>query len=1034
MKIEKGFGIVLALVCFLDVSGQLITADPAFPAQTDSVIITYNAAEGNLALLGYTGDVYAHTGVITSESSDGSDWKHAPGWGDNSPKYKLERIAADLYRLRIVPTIDDYYGTLPGEKVSELAFVFRSADNSKVGRTASGGDIFYPVYVKGLNVEIIKPDQPMLIVELGDSIFFEAQAQQSDSLILIHDNEIIKKTTEPSIADTLIVDREGKRWIKVIAKNDTGEVADSLYYLTRKEVPVVALPDGVEDGINYLNDTTAVLVLYAPGKAFVHVIGSFNDWEISDKYYMNITPDGERFWITLDSLEAGKEYIFQYLVEGNLTISDPYSEKVCDPQDQYISENTYPGLLPYPEGKTTGIATYLQTAQASYEWSDTDFTPPPVDELIVYELLIRDFIDRHDYRTLTDTIQYFKDLGINAIELMPVNEFEGNSSWGYNPSHYFALDKYYGPKRDLQRFIDTCHSNGIAVILDIVLNHSFGQSPLVRLYWDSQNNRPAADNPWFNQVPKHEFNVGYDINHESEATKYLVSRVLKYWLEEYRVDGYRFDLSKGLTQKNTLGDAGAMARYDASRVAILEAYADTIWRVNQETYVILEHFADNDEEQVLTDYGMMVWGNSQYNYGRAGMGWSYDGKSDFSWGCYKTRGFSKPHLVTYMESHDEQRQMFDIVTWGNYENPNYNVRNNLEIALIRGELCAAFFFTIPGPKMIWQFGEQGYDYDINYNNDRLGPKPIRWDYLEDPNRQRLFQVYAALADLKQSQPVFNTPDFTIDVADTLKTIHLRHETMDVTILGNFDTYPWSIDPSFTRTGTWYDLLSGDSLVVSDLHMPIELDKSEYRIYTSVKLETPDLISAPRALDLSISGNPEIGEEVTGHYTYFDQNSDPEGESKYRWFRGKYPNGADKVQILGALGTSYTIKEADWNHYIFFEVTPVAATGNLLTGIKEYGILDLATSVDQPIESGSGVSVYPNPSSEGFHVEIEKASGNHYVLELYNMSGSMVYRSEPATVKGAAIECYINASGMDRGIYLLKIRSDDQQIIRRIIKL
>jgi hypothetical protein len=457
MKIEKGFGIVLALVCFLDVSGQLITADPAFPAQTDSVIITYNAAEGNLALLGYTGDVYAHTGVITSESSDGSDWKHAPGWGDNSPKYKLERIAADLYRLRIVPTIDDYYGTLPGEKVSELAFVFRSADNSKVGRTASGGDIFYPVYVKGLNVEIIKPDQPMLIVELGDSIFFEAQAQQSDSLILIHDNEIIKKTTEPSIADTLIVDREGKRWIKVIAKNDTGEVADSLYYLTRKEVPVVALPDGVEDGINYLNDTTAVLVLYAPGKAFVHVIGSFNDWEISDKYYMNITPDGERFWITLDSLEAGKEYIFQYLVEGNLTISDPYSEKVCDPQDQYISENTYPGLLPYPEGKTTGIATYLQTAQASYEWSDTDFTPPPVDELIVYELLIRDFIDRHDYRTLTDTIQYFKDLGINAIELMPVNEFEGNSSWGYNPSHYFALDKYYGPKRDLQRFIDTCH-------------------------------------------------------------------------------------------------------------------------------------------------------------------------------------------------------------------------------------------------------------------------------------------------------------------------------------------------------------------------------------------------------------------------------------------------------------------------------------------------------------------------------------------------------------------------------------------------
>jgi glycosidase len=790
----------------------------------------------------------------------------------------------------------------------------------------------------------------------------------------------------------------------------------------------------MEDGINHIDDTTVTLVLYAPGKEFIYVIGSFNDWELDDQYNMNVTPDGARFWITLDSLEAAKEYLFQYLVDGRILIGDPYAEKVCDPQDKYIGEGTYPGLLPYPEGKTSGIATYLQTAQAGYEWNTVDFTPPPTDELIVYELLIRDFIAAHDYRTLTDTIQYFKKLGVNAIELMPVNEFEGNSSWGYNTSHYFALDKYYGPKRDLQCFIDTCHANGIAVILDIVLNHSFSQSPMVRLYWDSQNNRPASDNPWFNPVPKHEFNVGSDMNHESEATKYLVNRVLKYWLEEYHVDGYRFDLSKGLTQKNTLGDAGAMARYDASRVAILKAYADTIWKLNPEAYVILEHFADNDEEQVLTDYGMMVWGNSQYNYSRAGMGWSFDGKSDFSWGSYKTRGFSKPHLITYMESHDEQRQMYDIVKWGNYENPNYNVRNNLEIALVRGELCVAFFLTLPGPKMLSQFGEQGYDYDLFYNNDKLGPKPIRWDYLEEPNRQRLFQVYSALAHLKRSQPVFNTTDFSIDVADTMKTIHLRHQEMDVTILGNFDTYPQTIDPSFTRTGTWYDYLKGDSLVVSDLHMPIELDKSEYRIYTSVKLETPDLISAPVAKDVSISGNMGIGEEVTGHYTYYDRNGDPEGESKYKWFRGKYPDGADKVQILGSLGTTHTIKEADWNHYIFFEVTPVAATGDLVKGIGEYGILDLATSVDQAAGSGADVLVYPNPAREGCYVRIEEATGNKYVLELYNMTGCMVYRSEPTTVNGAASEQYINLSGMDCGIYLLKISTDYQQFIHRIIKL
>ncbi|NOZ04318.1 MAG: hypothetical protein GXO92_06915 [FCB group bacterium] len=101
---------------------------------------------------------------------------------------------------------------------------------------------------------------------------------------------------------------------------------------------------------------------------------------------------------------------------------------------------------------------------------------------MIYELLVRDFIDRHDYQTLIDTLDYLEKLGINAIELMPINEFEGNSSWGYNPSFYFAPDKYYGTRQDLKLFIDECHRRGIAVIMDIVLNHTYGQSPLVSGY------------------------------------------------------------------------------------------------------------------------------------------------------------------------------------------------------------------------------------------------------------------------------------------------------------------------------------------------------------------------------------------------------------------------------------------------------------------------------------------------------------------------------------------------------------------------
>ena len=1022
---------LLLLLGVTELRGQLISADPAFPVQSKPVVITFDASLGNKGLMGYTGDVYAHTGVITSESADGTDWKHAPGWGDNAPKYKLTRIADDLYQLEIGPSINEYYGINPGEVVEELAFVFRSEDTNLQGKTESNGDIFHPVYVEGLNVSIIHPDQSPLIVEMGDSIFLEVQSQQSDSLFLYHEGELLEKSNEEVIIDTFIVDQEGKHWIWAEAKDATETVTDSFYYFTRTEVPVADLPEGVEDGINYVDDQTATLVLYAPGKEYVHVIGSFTDWELDNEYFMNVTPDGKRFWLTIENLEAGKEYLFQYLVDGSILIGDPYAEKVSDSNDRYIGESTYPGLLPYPQDKTTGIASYLQTAQEEYTWAITDFTPPSTDELIVYELLIRDFIEKHDYKTLIDTIPYFKRLGVNAIELMPVNEFEGNSSWGYNVSHYFALDKYYGPKEDLQRFVDSCHAHGIAVILDIVLNHNFGQSPIVRLYWDAEANRPAEDSPWFNQVPKHEFNVGYDINHESEATKYLMRRVLRYWLEEYNVDGYRFDLSKGLTQKNTLGDAGAMARYDASRIAILKAYADTMWSINPDAYAIMEHFADNDEEQELTDYGMMVWGNAQYNYGRAGMGWNYDGKSDFSWSSYKTRQFSEPHLMSYMESHDEQRHMYDIVAWGNYKNPLYNVKENLELSLVRGELTAAFFFTLPGPKMLWQFGEMGYDYPLAYNGDKLGPKPIRWDFLEDPNRQRMFQVWSALAHLKTEYEVFNTRDFDIDVADTLKTIHLRHESMDVTVIGNFDTYPQTIDPAFTQTGTWYDYFSGEALEVTDVHMPIELDKSEYRIYTTVQLETPDLIAAPRALDVGVTGNIGVGEELTGHYTYFDANGDPEGESKYKWYRGEYADGTNKMQILGATEQTFTVRESDMNLYIFFEVTPVAASGDLLSGIKEYGTLDLAVSVEGPRESGFDLEVYPNPSSDGFHILMRNGDLRGSSLDVYDARGSLVH-SLQGSLSGE--EYYFDASGLEKGIYFLKIRQNGEVIVKRMVKM
>ncbi len=846
-------------------NAQLITADPPFPTQTDAVTITFDATQGDGGLAGFTGDVYAHTGVITNESTSGSDWKHVKaGWTQNIPECKMTYLGNDLWQLNITPSINDYYGVNAGEIVLKLAFVFRSADGSVTGRAEDGGDIFYDIYQSGINVQITLPDQQPLIVLQGENIRIEGNSTGADSTRLYIDNNLILSTTDSAFGYDRTAGEFGKHWIKAVAYGPDGTASDSTSYFVRTEPVVAALPQSIRDGINYLSDTSVVLSLYAPGKSYVFVIGDFNNWETDADYYARITPDGKRFWVEIDGLEPGKEYIFQYLVDGSIKIGDPYADKVSDPwNDKYIDNSTYPGLIEYPTGKTSGIATVLQTAQQPYNWQVTDFTPPDENKLVVYELLVRDFTEGHTFNDIIDTLSYLKHLGITAIELMPVSEFEGNISWGYNPNYYFAPDKYYGPKNSFKAFVDACHSKGIAVIMDMVLNHAYGTCPLAMLYWDSEHNRPAADNPWFNVTsPNPLYSWGNDFNHESQDTKNFVDSVNRYWMSEYKIDGFRFDFTKGFT--NTPGDGWA---YDASRINILKRMADSIWAFNPDAYVILEHFTANSEEKVLAGYGMMIWGNSNYNYNEATMGWNDN--SDFSWISYKQRGWSSPKVMGYMESHDEERLMYKNLEYGN-SSGSYNVKD-LNTALKRNEMAAAFFIPIPGPKMIWQFGELGYDYSINRcedgsNNEscRTHPKPIRWDYYYNVNRYSLYSVYAALNYLKQTEPAFSTTDFQLSVSGALKSIHLNGDNTDVTIIGNFDVKQGSINPAFQKAGTWYDLLTGDSISVSDPSASVTLAPGEYHLYSTKYIDVPWVgipENKPENVRLNLFPNP-ASEQLT----------------------------------------------------------------------------------------------------------------------------------------------------------------------------
>ncbi len=871
--------IILIFIFPFCLNAQVIYTDPAFPQQDQIVTVFFDASEGNEALAGFNGPVYAHTGVITSNSSSPSDWQHVQGeWGTADNDLLMTSMGDDLYSITY--NINDFYGVPGGELVEKLAFVFRNTDGSIVGRDTDGSDIFTDVYPPGvaLVTSFVSPAENSLLVSLNDEILVDAVASEMANLTLKDNGNIVSQSNGTSLNHTITASELGTHQVEFTAENGDISSTSTFQYIVTEGPVIESPPAGTELGINYVNDSQVVLALYAPNKTQVFVLGDFNDFELDEDYQMKRSPDGNTYWLGINGLTSGEKYAFQYLVDGSIKIPDPYSTTVLDPSnDGFIPASTYPDLHPYPSN-ANGIVSILQTNEPTYDWQVTDFESEPVEKLVVYELLLRDFLARHDYATLIDTLDYLDNLGINAIELLPVNEFEGNISWGYNPSFHMALDKYYGTKNDFKRFVDECHLRGIAVILDIVYNHAFSQSPLAQLYWDAGAFKPTNDNPWLNRDAKHPFNVGYDFNHESLATKTYVKRGLEYWLTEFKVDGYRFDLSKGFTQTNTGGNVGQWSQYDAGRIAILKEYSDFCWNINDQAFMIMEHFSNNSEETELANYGMLLWNNMVHQYNEATMGYG----SDLSGTDYKSRNWSVPHLMSYMESHDEERLMFKNITYGNSSpSGEYDVTDQAT-ALKRNEMATAFFYSIPGPKMLWQFGEVGYDFSINHcpngsinESCRVDPKPIRWDYFEMENRRKLYDLTKSMIHLKTTYDVFNTNDYTYSLNSFNKRLNLNSPDLKVTVLGNFNMQVSAISPNFQEAGIWYDYFTGDSLIVTNVNQAIGMEAGEYRLYTNIRLNNPDLstsLSDPfaRSIDLNIFPNP-VSDRLFISYN-LDQNA------------------------------------------------------------------------------------------------------------------------------------------------------------------
>ncbi len=878
---------VTLILCVLLTSfchAQLLSWSPNFiQDNSSSVTITCDATKGNQGLLNYTPttDVYVHLGAITTASTSPSDWKYAPyTWATTNALAQCTYLGNNKWSYTINGGLRTYFGmTNASEKILRIAILFRSGNGNKALRNSDGGDMYVPVYDNGLYARIDTPlRQPFytptletITKNVGDNISIFAKASQSSTMkIFFNGTAIATASAATQVSAAPSITATGTQTIIAEANNGTSTARDTISFLVSGGTTFAPLPSGVVDGINYESgDTSVTLVLFAPKKTKIFVTGDFNNWTPTTAYQMNETLDSNRFWIRLKGLTPGTEYAYQYVIDASLTVADYNAEKILDPaNDQYIPSATYPSLKAYPTGKTTGIVSVLQTAKPAYNWQVTTFTKPSKNNLVIYELLIRDFVAAANWQTLKDTLTYLKRLGVNAIEVMPFNEFEGNLSWGYNPNFYFAPDKYYGTENSIRQFIDQCHLQGIAVIMDMVMNHSMGSSPMAQMYWDATNNIPAANNPWFNQYPTHPFNVGNDFNHSSQATKDFVDRVVTHWLTKYKIDGFRWDLSKGFTQTNSCtnppacngtNDVANMGHLDASRIAIWERIYDKMQAVVPSSYCILEHFADNSEQTILANYGMLLWGNENYNFNQATMGYSTGW--DFSGGIFTTLGWNNPNLVMYQESHDEERLMNKNELYGNTSG-SYNIKDTAT-GLKRNEMAAAFWAMIPGPKSMWQFGELGYDYSINACQNgtvdatggcRTDNKAIRWDYYANANRRSLYNVYSKLIQLKlipNYLTTFTTHNVTYSTSSGFKWMVLNDDSLKVVVMGNFDVTAQSGSVTFPSSGTWYSYLTGATRTATGSAESITLQPGEYYVYTSKNVNATVVTAvAPVNNDLS----------------------------------------------------------------------------------------------------------------------------------------------------------------------------------------
>ncbi len=843
----KSFLMSLALlfVAAISAKAQVVTSDPS-PLQTDSknVVVYFHADQGNKGLINMPASsvIYAHTGYILP---GGSEWMGVPAqWNQNLPKCKLEYVSENLWKLNI-GDIRTFYGiTDPKQQVGKLAFVFRDANGQKTGRGVNDADIFLNVVPDGYVLELVSDIDGNVITTPGTKAKFTASATTASTItISVNNKQIASKENTTSLSAQYTFETTGTYTITATATNGSATLTEEMTVLMPESSPAAQYPGGKPQmGTVRQSDGSVLFCLAAPGKSNAMLIGSWSDYEPDSNSVMSYQDvDGIRyFWTRIAGLDADKMYMYYYFVDGSRRVGDPYAKLILDPQnDKSIPADVFPGLPAYPTDKISNVplAIYWENIN-KYSWQEKNFQRPAKDNLFIYELLFRDFTGTEGkalgdgtVRKAIEKIPYLVELGINAVELLPIMEFNGNISWGYNPNFYFAPDKAYGTPDDYKEFIDACHRHGIAVILDIVFNQTDWQHPWYQLY-------DTGSNPFYNASAPHAYSVLNDWNQGYPLVQQQFKDVLTYWLKEYNVDGFRFDLVKGLGDNSSYANSGDAATnaYNASRVARMKELQETVEAVSPGAYFINENLATAKEENEMAAFGQLNWANINSAAIQFAKGEAADSGLDRFYAPLDSRTWGS--TVSYAESHDEQRLAFEQKTYG-----VAGIRGNVPNSMRRLGSMAAQMLLAPGAHMIWQFSELGNEQSTkNSSGNNTDPKIVNWALFDNPDRHGLYTCYSELIAIRRgNKDMFDqSADITINCGasfwDNGRTINITKGNRQIVL---------AVNPSVTKTTT--------------INIPLLSKKQDdYKILSKSYNTTPEFDAAAGTATLSPNSYVVLG--------------------------------------------------------------------------------------------------------------------------------------------------------------------------------